>query len=145
MLPCGFRRQVVLPLALLLALGLASAYAISNHTKSNAALQALADDAALAGINSLAVSTGLPAEKRIEASVAATKDAISGAPAKIQALSTSIDRLTISVVIADTKRGTLVSSTARYIPPSDGAPSEAANLLPKLSQSDARPNPDRHL
>jgi hypothetical protein len=136
MLSAGFsKRQIVLTVALIVPLGLSSAYAVSNHGKSNAALQALADDAALAGINSLAANVGLPDEKRIEASVAAAKKVISAAPDALHAISTSVDRLALSVVLDDPQSGTRVSSTARYIPPSDGISSQQAATVPERKTS----------
>jgi hypothetical protein len=137
MLSSGFsKRQMVLAVALILPLGLTSAYAISNHAKSNAVLQALADDAALAGVNSLVASVGLPDEKRIEASVAAAKNVVLGVPGTLQIVSTSVDRLALSVVMDDPQSGSRVSSTAQYIPPSDGSYSQqTAGFQAKSVQS----------
>ena len=136
MLPAGFsKRQIVLTVALILPLGLTSAYAVSNHAKSNAVLQALAEDAALAGINSLAVNVGLPDEKRVEASVAAAKNVISAAPDALHAISTSADRLALSVVLSDSQSGRRVSSTAHYIPPSDSISSQRAANVPERTAS----------
>jgi hypothetical protein len=136
MLPADFsKRQIVLTVALILPLGLTSAYAVSNHAKSNAVLQALAEDAALAGINSLAVNVGLPDEKRVEASVAAAKNVISAAPDALHAISTSADRLALSVVLSDSQSGRRVSSTAHYIPPSDSISSQRAANVPERTAS----------
>jgi hypothetical protein len=106
--------------ASMLSVGLISAYGLSDHINSGARLQSLADEAALAGLNSLVASPGLPDEKRIELSIAAAKNVMSATPDTIEAISPSVERFALSVVLNDLRSGKRVVATAHYIPPSEG-------------------------
>ena len=131
--------QIVLAAALIVPPGLISAYAMSNHPKANAALQELADNAALAGVNSLASSADQPQEARIAASVAAAKNAVVAKTGVLYAISPSIDHMTMSVVMDDRGKGSRVSSTAYYIPPSDElAPWQASAIADRPSAAGIR-------
>jgi hypothetical protein len=92
-------------------------------------MQDIADNAALAGVNSLAASTGQPADARSAAAIAAARIVIATQPGIARRLQPSVDGLTMSVVVEDTDRGTRASATAQYIPAKDGQPArQAVNL-----------------
>jgi hypothetical protein len=93
-------------------------------------LQEIADNAALAGVNALAASTGQPADARSAAAVAAAQTAVAGQSGTIRTLQPSIDGLTMSVVVEDADKGTQVSATARYIPAKDSRPARQAVNMP---------------
>lgn len=120
-------RAFAMAAGLTLSVGLISAYGMSGQTNSAARLQLLADEAALAGVNSLAASPGLPDGKRIELSIAAARNVMSATPAAIEAISPSVDRVALSVVLNDLRSGKRVVATAHYIPPSDGRTSRQAS------------------
>ena len=90
-------------------------------------MQDAADNAALAGVNSLAASAGQPADARSAAAMAAARTAAQSGI--IRVLQPSVDGLTMSVVMEDADKGTQVSATATYVPAKDGRPPrQAINL-----------------
>lgn len=139
MFPAGFRNRLIGMAAVVVAvpLGFAAAYTASNFACSDAPLQRLADEAALAGVNSLAASVGQPEDQRVEASVAAARQVLSARQSAIRLITTSTDGLKLSVVLNDPENHARASATARYIPPSDGYTAQAAAGLP-VSLADSR-------
>lgn len=119
-----------------LSLTLAAGYAASVDAKKNMRLQEAADNAALAGVNSLATSADQPAEARSAAAIAAAKSAIAGKAGVVRTLSPSVDGLTMSVTMEDADKGMRASATARYVPPKDGAPAREASNSPNQSAGD---------
>ncbi|MGN6116086.1 MAG: hypothetical protein ACTHN2_11275 [Nitrobacter sp.] len=113
--------------ALGLSVAAAACYAASVHARTNTQLQDAADNAALAGVNSLAASAGQPADARSAAAMAAARTAARSGI--IRVLQPSVDGLTMSVVMEDADKGTQVSATATYVPAKDGRPPrQAINL-----------------
>jgi len=127
MFPGNFsKRQITLTLVLVASFALTSAYTVQNLSKPDVRLRELADHAALAGVNSLAATVNMPEALRVEASVAAARSVMAARPGVISRISPSVDQLTMSVVLDDSAKGSRASSTAHYIPPSDGFSSERA-------------------
>ena len=124
------KRHLALIAALTIPFAVSACYAVSVHAKAHTRLQEVADNAALAGVNSLAVSADQPADARSAAAIAAARTVIatqSGVTGKLQP---SVDGLTMSVIMEDADKGTRVSATARYIPAKDAQPArQAANLV----------------
>jgi hypothetical protein len=113
------RRNVALIAAVILPFVGATSYAIWNHAGTNTPLQEIADNAALAGVNSLATNTDQPADLRSAAAVAAARTVIASRPGIIQKLQPSIEALTMSVVVEDVDKGLRAAATASYIPAKD--------------------------
>jgi hypothetical protein len=105
-------------------------YAASVHARTSTHLQEVADNAALAGVNVLAASTGQSANERSAAAVAAAQSAAAGQSGTIRTLQASVDGLTMSVVVQDAGNGTRVSATARYIPAKDSRPARQPARMP---------------
>jgi hypothetical protein len=82
-------------------------------------LQDLADNAALAGVNSLAINVDQPADVRSAGAIAAARTVIASQPGVVQRLQPSVEGLTMSVVVEDADKGLRASATARYIPAKD--------------------------
>lgn len=121
------RQSFALTAALGLSVAAAACYAASVHARTNTQLQDAADNAALAGVNSLAASAGQPADARSAAAMAAARTAARSGI--IRVLQPSVDGLTMSVVMEDADKGTQVSATATYVPAKDGRPPrQAINL-----------------
>jgi hypothetical protein len=121
------KRHLTAVAAVAIPLAVAS-YAVSVHARTDTRLQDAADSAALAGVNSLAASTGQPAEARAAAAVTAAR-AAAAQSGIVRTLQPSVDGLTMSVVMEDADKGTQASATAKYIPAKDGQPPrQAINL-----------------
>ena len=116
------RRGLAVMAAMALPFVAAACFALSIRAKANAPLQDIADDAALAGVNSLAGDTDQPADARSTAAVAAARTIIASRSGIIPRLQPSIERLTMSVVMEDVDTGTRISAIAKYIPAKDSRP-----------------------
>jgi hypothetical protein len=131
MFPTGFRKRYwsAATALLILPLGLGSAYSVSRLSHPDPDMQQLADDAALASVQSLSSSQGQPDQARMDASIAAARAVVSRSQVALRSVSPSTDRMSATVVLAPpTTRA--VSATARYLPPSEGNSSQAAVVLP---------------
>lgn len=129
MVPANLQKRHLALILALSAFALTSAHAVSAHSRATAQLQELADNAALAGVNALAGSADQPQDARLATAIAAAKNVMTARPGMNPTMSSSIDRLTMSVVLDDIAKGTHVTATAHYIPPSDGRSSQqAANV-----------------
>jgi hypothetical protein len=100
----------------------AACFALSIRAGANTPLQDVADDAALAGVNSLAANADQPAGVRSAEAIAAARTVIASRSGIVQRLQPSIEGLTMSVVMEDADKGTRVSATAKYIPAKDSRP-----------------------
>jgi hypothetical protein len=100
----------------------AACLALSIRAGASTPLQDIADDAALAGVNSLAANADQPADVRSAKAIAAARTIIASRSGIVQRLQPSIDGLTMSVVMEDAGKGTRVSAIAKYIPAKDGRP-----------------------
>jgi|GEM_PF-5122173 len=69
-------RHLALVAALAIPFAAAACYAASVHAGTTTHLQDVADDAALAGVNSLAASTGQSADARAAAAIAAAQTVV---------------------------------------------------------------------
>ncbi|WP_439925440.1 hypothetical protein [Nitrobacter sp. JJSN] len=105
--------------ALILSLTSATGYAVSIHAGTDPRLQDLADNAALAGVNSLAMNVDQPADARSAGAIAAARTVIASQPGVVQRLQPSVEGLTMSVVVEDADKGLRASATAKYIPAKD--------------------------
>ena len=131
MFPAGFRRYRWGILAVLMTApaGLASAYTASIIATPDARLQQIADDAALAGVNALAASVGLPEQSRIDAAVAATRAEAARAGRDLRGATASPEQLTFSVTVSDQGRRGEATATARYVAPSEGSSAQTSAAL----------------
>ncbi|MBS0529085.1 MAG: hypothetical protein JSS22_06810 [Proteobacteria bacterium] len=124
------KRHLALIAALAVPFTVSACYAVAVHAGTNTQLQEVADNAALAGVNSLAASAEQPAGARSAAAIAAAKTVIAANSGIVRSLQPSVDGLTMSVTMEDMDKGTQVSAIARYIPAKDGqTPRQAANLF----------------
>jgi hypothetical protein len=130
------KRYFAVILVLGLPLALSAGYAASMDAKANMRLQEVADNAALAGVNSLATNSDEPAEARSAAAIAAARSAIAEKSGLPRILSPSVDGLTMSVTVEDADKAKRASATARYVPPKDGKPAREASNSPNQSASD---------
>jgi hypothetical protein len=106
------RRPVTLLATAAASLLLALAPVLSYWPHKDTALQALADEAALAGVNALGQSAGLSEGERLDASMAATRRVV---PELGEAqVRISPEQLAMTVTLAD--HGKPVSATAHYMP-----------------------------
>jgi phosphotransferase system HPr-like phosphotransfer protein len=124
------KRHLAVIAALTASAAVTACYAASIHARTSTHLQEIADNAALAGVNALAASTGQPADARSAAAVTAAQSVATGQSSTIRALQASADGLTMSVVMEDADKGTQVSATARYIPAKDSRPARQAINMP---------------
>ena len=109
--------------ALALPFAVSACYAMSIHARTNTRLQDIADNAALAGVNSLASNTDQPADARSAAAIAAARTIIATQPGIVQKLQPSVEELTMSVVVEDIDKGPGLAP-ARYIPAKDSQPGQ---------------------
>lgn len=93
----------------------ALAPALTSWQHADAGLQAVADEAALAGVSFLGQNVELPKDERIERSIAATQQV--GPKLPERQVRISADLLAVTVTLP--APGKPVSATARYIPPRD--------------------------
>jgi hypothetical protein len=114
------RRRLALMATMALPFAAAAGFALSIHAGANTRLQDIADDAALAGINSLAANIDRPADVSSAEAIAAARTVIASRPAIVQRLQPSVDGLTMSVVVEDAGNRMQASATARYVPAKDG-------------------------
>jgi len=124
------QRHLALVTALAVPFAVSACYAVSVHANPNTRLQEVADNAALAGVNSLAASADRPADARSAAAIAAARTVIAAQSGMTGKLQPSVDGLTMSVIMEDTDNGARVSATARYIPAKDGQPARQAANMP---------------
>lgn len=118
--------NIALMAALILSFTSATGFAISIHAGTDTRLQALADNAALAGVNSLAINVDQPADVSSAEAVAAARTVIASRPGIVQRLQPSVEGLTMSVVVEDADKGLRASATARYVPAKDDRPVQRA-------------------
>lgn len=123
------RRHLALVAALAIPFTAAACYAASVHAGTTTHLQDVADNAALAGVNSLAASTGQSADARSAAAIAAAQTVVAEQQGVVRTLLPSVDGLTMSVVMEDPAGGKRVTATAQYIPAKDGQPARQASSL----------------
>jgi hypothetical protein len=116
------RRGLAVMAAMALPLVATACFALSIRAGANTPLQDIADDAALAGVNSLAGDTDQPADARSAAAIAAARTIIASRSVIIPKLHPSIEGLTMSVVVEDADTGTRISAIAKYIPAKDSRP-----------------------
>jgi hypothetical protein len=114
------RRNLALMAAMALPLAGVTGFALSIHAGANTHLQEIADDAALAGVNSLAANIDRPADVSSAEAITAARTVIASQPALIQRIQPSVDGLTMSVVVEDAGNRMQASATARYVPAKDG-------------------------
>ena len=111
-------RMGAIAMAALLMAGATSFMIVQQRVAvADTKLQALADEAALAGVNALAATEGQTDAKRIEAANAAVRK-VTAARAELTPIVTpSIDDLTMSVALtsSNTGRGRALLATARYV------------------------------
>lgn len=81
--------------------------------------QELADNAAIAGVNALVRTEGLPDAVRMEAARAAASDVVTATEPAATVLSPTTDGMTMSVTLTRNAsgRGSAVTSKARYVEP----------------------------
>jgi hypothetical protein len=113
------RVSVIAMAAMLLAGATSFAVAQQKAAAADAKLQALADEAALAGVNALAATEGQSDAKRIEAANAAVRKALASRSNIAPITSPSIDEMTVSVALptSSSGRGPAFTATARYVQP----------------------------
>lgn len=113
------RVGVIAMAAMLLAGATSFAIAQQRTAAADAKLQALADEAALAGVNALAASEGQTDAKRYELAGAAVRKVIASRNEVVPIVSPSIDEMTMSVALSTntTGRGPALTATARYVQP----------------------------
>ncbi|GAB1716209.1 MAG: hypothetical protein NTAFB05_12510 [Nitrobacter sp.] len=121
------KRSFAVMAAMALPFVAATCFALFIRAGANTPLQAIADDAALAGVNSLASNTDQPADVRSAEAIAAARTIIASRSGIVQRLQPSIEGLTMSVVMEDADKGTRVSAIAKYIPAKDGRPVRRIN------------------
>ena len=110
----------VLAIAALMIAGAASTVVAKQiYLAGDAAMQDLADHAALAGVNALAASEGESDAKRIEAANAAVFKVVSARSQIVPISFPSIDDMKVSVALttSNTGKGTAFAATARYVQP----------------------------
>jgi hypothetical protein len=128
------RVSVIAIAAMLLAGATSLAVAQQKTAAADARMQALADEAALAGVNALAATEGQTDAKRIEAANAAVRKALTSRSDIAPITSPSIDDMTVSVAlpINGSGRGTAFTATARYVQPgSPVSPGQTADAIAK--------------
>ena len=128
-------RVGVVAMAALLLAG-ATSFAIVQQQTATAGtrLQALADEAALAGVNALAATEGQTDAKRIEAANTAIQKVVAPLSDIKPIVSPSIDEMKMSVTLATRHggRGPAVFSTASYVQPgSPVSPGPRADAVTK--------------
>lgn len=128
-------RVGVIALAALLLAG-ATSYVVTQQktAASDAKLQELADNAALAGVNALATTEGQTDAKRLEAANTAVRKAIASRAELVPIISPSIDEMKMSVALttSNTGRGAAFTATARYVQPGSAvSPGQTADAFAK--------------
>lgn len=120
------KQSLVLLAALALPFAGGACFALSVHAGTSTRLQDIADDAALAGVNSLAANIDQPADVNSAEAIAAARAVIASQPRVIQRLHPSVDALTMSVVCgrcrqrnAGLRNRTICSCKRRPIGPAD--------------------------
>jgi len=97
----------------------ATSFMIVQHrvAAADAHMQALADEAALAGVNALAATEGQTEAKRIEAAHAAVNKVMASRGEITPIITPSIDEMKMSVALthSNTGRGRALLATARYV------------------------------
>jgi hypothetical protein len=129
-----YRVGVIAMAALLLAGATSYAVAQQKTAAADSKLQALADHAALAGVNALAMTEGQTDAKRLEAANDAVRKAIASRAGIVPIISPSIDDMKVSVALttSNTGRGAAFTATARYVQPGSSlSPGQAADALAK--------------
>jgi hypothetical protein len=113
------RAGVIAIAAMLLAGATSFAIAQQRTATADAKLQALADEAALAGVNALASTEGQADAKRYEAANAAVRNVIAARGEIVPIVSPSIEEMKMSVALStnSTGRGPALTATAHYVQP----------------------------
>jgi hypothetical protein len=128
------RIGVIAMAAMLLAGATSFAIAQQRTAAADAKLQALADDAALAGVNALAATEGQTDAKRLEAANAAVRKVIAARGEIVPIVSPSIEEMKMSVALTTntTGRGPALTATARYVQPGSAvSPGPSADAVMK--------------
>src|SRR5262245_27788714 len=111
-------RVSIIAMAVMLVAG-ATSFAVAQQktAAADAKLQALADEAALAGVYALAGAEGQPDAKRIEAANAAVRKVLASHGGITLIVSPSIDEMKMSVALPTnvTGRGPAFTATAHYV------------------------------
>ena len=86
---------------------------------ADARMQALADEAALAGVNTLVTTEGQSDTQRLQAADLAVRKVIAERNEIVPIIAPSLDDMRISVALTthSTGRGPAFTATARYVPP----------------------------
>jgi hypothetical protein len=117
-------RVSIIAIAAMLLAGATTSFAVAQQrtAAADARLQALADEAALAGVSALAATEGQTDAKRIEAANAAVRKALASRSDIAPITSSSIDEMKMSVALPTNSsgRGRAFTATAHYVQP--GAP-----------------------
>jgi hypothetical protein len=128
------RIGVIAMAAMLLAGATSFAIAQQRTAAADAKLQALADDAALAGVNALAATEGQTDTKRLEAANAAVRKVIAARGEIVPIVSPSIEEMKMSVALTTntTGRGPALTAPARYVQPGSAvSPGPSADAVMK--------------
>jgi hypothetical protein len=128
------RVSVIAMAAILLAGATSFAVAQQRTAAADARLQALTDNAALAGVNALAATAGQPDAKRIEAANAAVHKVIASHREIMPIIAPSIDEMKLSVALTTSRtgRGPAFTATARYMQPGSSlSPGQTADAVAK--------------
>jgi len=128
-------RVGVIAMAAMLLAGATSFMIVQQRVATaDAKLQALADEAALAGVNALAATEGQTDAKRIEAANAAVRKVTAARAEFTPIVTPSIDDLTMSVALtsSNTGRGRALLATARYVTAGSAvSPAQTADAVTK--------------
>ena len=128
-------RVGVIAMAAMLMAGAASFMIVQQRVDTaDAKLQALADEAALAGVNALAATEGQTDSKRIEAANAAVRKVMAAQTELKPIVTPSIDAMTMSVALtsSNTGRGRAQLATARYVTAGSAvSPAQTADAVTK--------------
>jgi hypothetical protein len=128
------RASIIVMTAMLLAGATSFAVAQQRTAAADSKLQALADEAALAGVSALAATEGQTDAKRIEAANAAVRKALASRSDIAPITSSSIDELKMSVALPtdSSGRGRAFTATAHYVRPgSPVSPGQTADAVTK--------------
>jgi hypothetical protein len=128
-------RVSIIAIAAMLLAG-ASSFAVAQQrtAAADAKMQALADEAALAGVNALAATEGQTDAKRLEAANAAVRKVIASHSGIAPIVSPSIDEMKMSVALPTNRsgRGPAFTATAHYVQPgSPVSPGPTADAFTK--------------
>lgn len=123
--------------AMLLAGATSLAITQQRGTAADTALQALADEAALAGVSALAASEGQSDAQRIAAAHAAAHKVIASRSGIVPVVAPSLDDMTMQVALTTRHhgRGLAFSATAHYVQPGSAvSPASTAEAMTKRTR-----------